>query len=100
MSAPGDEIDGDECAVMSPPMMSCPVTTILTLFTLTQIAPGCTVQIHFDDLPLAVESQLEAVLKVDAGHPGLGYEGGLILPLDHPVASGILALKSRPHVVK
>ena len=26
MSAPGDEIAGDECAVMSPPMMSCPVT--------------------------------------------------------------------------
>ena len=26
MSAPGDEIAGDECSVMSPPMMSCPVT--------------------------------------------------------------------------
>ena len=72
----------------------------LTLFTLTQIAPLCTKQIHLYDLPLAVESQLEAVLKVDASHPGLEYERGLILPLDHPVASGILALNSRPHVVK
>ena len=26
MSAPGDEIAGDECAVMSQPMMSCPFT--------------------------------------------------------------------------
>ena len=26
MSAPGEEIAGDECAVMSQPMMSCPFT--------------------------------------------------------------------------